>query len=213
MRISVLLFHPLFIFMTEKQETSSEETPKNNPSSSRASRGPLLGLILFGIIVLLVVGVVIMMAWGGYRGYRLSQERAALPSIATLSVGETAPETVDKPQEATVEEKPSADAVALEESAKKAKATAIKVLNGGAAKGSASVLAEVLKKEGYTQVTTGNTIKDYTGVAVYFSPEVEKEAAVVKNDLLATYPKAEAKPAVKTNTETTQAPLSIIIGK
>lgn len=213
-RISALFFHPLFIFMTEKQETPSEETSKNNPPSPQTSRGPLFGLILFGIIVLLVVGVVIMMVWGGYRGYRLSQEQAALPSIATLSVGETAPETTDGPKEGVVEEeKPSADAAALEESMKKAKTTAIKVLNGGAAKGSASVLAEALKKEGYTQVTMGNTIKDYTGVVIYFSPEVEKEATTVKNDLLATYPKTEVKPAIKTNTETTQAPLSIIIGK
>lgn len=199
--------------MTEKQETSSEETPKNNPSSSRASRGPLLGLILFGIIVLLVVGVVIMMAWGGYRGYRLSQERAALPSISNLSVGEVVTDATDEPKEKiTAEEAPSAD-VSAEEGVKKAKATAIKVLNGGAAKGSASVASLALQKKGYTQVTMGNTIKDYTGVVVYYSPEVEKEAMVVKNDLLATYPKAEAKPAVKTNTETTQAPLSIIIGK
>jgi hypothetical protein len=200
--------------MTDEQQLPlSDEVKKQSTSPAQVSRGPLFGSILFGIIILLLLGVLVMIAWGGYHGYRLNQEQAALPSIATLSAGEVVPEVADEPIETTTQqEKPSVDAMD-EASLGKAKATMIKVLNGGAAKGSASVLAEALKKQGYTQVIIGNTIKDYSGVVVYFAPEVEKEAAIVKNDLLKTYPGVEIKSAITTNTETTQAPLSIIVGK
>lgn len=199
--------------MTDEQAiVSSDEIKKNTVSPTRRSRGPLFGSILFGMMILLVLGILVTGIWGGYRGYQMSQERATLPSIATLAVGEIGSEVADEPQETILQEATTPDA-RNEEGTKKARATTIKVFNGGAAKGSASVLAETLKKVGYTQVTIGNTIKDYSGVVVYFAPEVETEATIVKNDLLKTYPKVETKPAVVTNTETTQAPISVIVGK
>lgn len=205
-----------FLAMTEKKEISStaNDIQEHHHPVPRSSRGALFGLILLVIIFLLGAGIITMVAWGGYRGYHVSQERSALPSITMLSVSEDTGEMADKSTEnATEEEKSPTDALVKDEGIKKARATAIKVLNGGAAKGSASALAEVLKKGEYTKVTLGNTIKDYVGVVVYFAPEAEKEAHVVKNDLQVTYPLVETKPAIANNPETTQAPLSVIIGK
>lgn len=199
--------------MVEKIEAPSSE--EQDVVQVRTSREPLFGTILFGFILLLGVAVLCGIGWVGYQGYRLNQKQATLPSIASLSLSVASEETKENsgPTQAIPEETTPKVADDQEEVVKKAKASTIKVFNGGAAKGSATVLADILKKEGYTQVSTGNTIKDYTGVVVYFSPETEKEAELVKGTLSKTYPQIVAKPAVKTNTETTQAPISIIFGK
>lgn len=199
--------------MVEKIEGPSSE--ERDVAQVRTSREPLFGTILFGFILLLGLAVLCGIGWVGYQGYRLNQKQATLPSIASLSLSVASEETKENSgsTQATPEETTSKVADYQEETVKKAKASTIKVLNGGAAKGSATVLADILKKEGYTQVSTGNTIKDYTGVVVYFSPETEKEAELVKGTLSKTYPQIAVKPAVKTNTETTQAPISIIFGK
>jgi hypothetical protein len=98
------------------------------------------------------------------------------------------------------------------DAAMKAKNTDIKVLNGGAAKGSAGVVAEALKKAGYTKVTTGNTLGDYTGTTVYFSVGLDQEAGAVKQALLS-WPATVTKEAPQGNKETAQAPLTVIVGK
>jgi len=200
--------------MAEKTGTPSSGE-EQDVARVRTSREPLFGTLLFGCILILGLAVLCGIGWVGYQGYRLNQKQATLPSIASLSLSVAPEETEENPgsTQATPEETTPKVADDQEETVKKAKAASIKVLNGGAAKGSATVLADILKKEGYTQVTTGNTIKDYLGVVVYFSPETEKEAEIVKGVLIKTYPQVVAKPAIKTNTETTQAPLSIIFGK
>lgn len=197
--------------MTELPKDSSSEQEKT-PTPSQ-SREPLFGALLFGFFFLLVGVIIAGVGWGVYQGYRASQERAVLPSIATIAVGEVQQEPVAETKEEVKEEKSSAEPVSEEAMLKKAQAVTIKVLNGGALKGSASTLAGTLKQAGFTKVEIGNTLKDYTGIVIYFAPEVEKEANAVKAALLKSYPKITTEPAVKTNTETTQAPLSIIVGK
>ncbi|MBP9728086.1 MAG: LytR C-terminal domain-containing protein [Candidatus Moranbacteria bacterium] len=199
--------------MTETPEVSAQE-PEKNVAPVSPSREPLFGALLFGIFLIFLVVIIAGMSWGIYRGYRLSQEQAVLPSISTIALGEIAEEKAEAAkEEAVTEEKTSNDTASEEAVLKKAQATKIKVLNGGAPKGSASVIEGILKQAGFTQIEIGNTLKDYTGVVIYFAPEVEKEAEVVKATLLKSYPKTTVQPAVKTNTETTQAPLSIIFGK
>lgn len=198
--------------MSETPETVEEQ--QKNTSSARSSREPLFGAILFGFFSLVAIIVVVGIGWGVYQGYQVSQERAVLPSIATITLGDDVKETTEEPkEEVAIEEKPSTDTVSQEEMLKKAQAISIKVLNGGAPKGSASVVAGALTRAGFTKVEIGNTLKDYTGVVIYFAPEAEKEAETVKATLLKSYPNITTQSAIKTNTETTQAPLSIIFGK
>lgn len=197
--------------MVETNKTPSQE--EESVPASRVSRAPFFGAVLVGVFLLFLLLIIAALSWGVYRGYRLNQEKTLLPSISALSLGEAGEAAVEEEEKDTTPEEVSDDVTTDEVTMKKVKAAAIKVLNGGAPKGSASVLAETLKKDGYTQVTTGNTIKDYAGVVIYFSPEMEKEATVVKNTLLKSYPKISMQPAVKTNTETTQAPLAVIFGK
>ncbi len=179
------------------------------------SHGALFGKILFAVIIFLVLGVIGAIAWGGYRGFQMNTEQAALPSIATLSTEEVAPsEIVSVEEEVKEPEKNKGEIIATsDEVIKSAKATEIHVLNGGAAKGSAGTAAEALKKSGYTKTVIGNTLNDFSGVVVYYTPDKEKEASQVKQDLIKTYPVVTIQLADKTKKETVLAPLVLILGK
>lgn len=193
---------------TQEIEQKEEETKRP------VSHGALFGKILFTVIVLLVLGVIGAIAWGGYRGLQMNTERAALPSIATLSTEETTTlEAAPVEEKVVVPEKKSEETATNDEVIKSAKATEIHVLNGGAAKGSAGTAAELLKKNGYTKTIIGNTLNDFSGVVVYFSSGKEKEAGQVKLDLIKTYPTISTKPADTTKKETALAPLVLILGK
>ena len=175
------------------------------------SHGGLFGGLLLGFLILTLIGALGWVGWNGYQGYQHQKNMAMLPSIAALPKGEE-PKTdvvVVPPEPTKPEEKPATS----EETLKKAKGTEVKVLNGGAPKGSATTGSDILKKDGFTQVTTGNTTLDYTGVTVYFATGNESLADVVKNTLLKSYPKATTKEAVKDNKETSGAPLTVILGK
>lgn len=197
--------------MKEKQATTEQDGERAD--SPKISHEPLFGGLLFGFMVFLACVALGIMGWGVYRGWRSSQERAVLPSIVALPEEDRT--KMDSAMENPV---PVAPEVATETEMaatilKKAQDTEIKVLNGGAVKGSASVVTDVLKKSGYTKAVAGNTIGDYMGAIVYFAPDFEKEADIVKESLMKSYPKAETKPAIKENKETNQAPLTIILGK
>jgi len=196
--------------MAEKQtivEVTGVQDEKN-VAPSRSSRQPLFGTLLFSGLVLMMLVVVALLSWWGYRGWNFTQERSALPSIAALPITEEKTES-----SVPVKEEPKTEEPSQEELVKKTKAADIKVLNGGAAKGSAGVLGEALKKEGYTKISVGNTTGNYTGTTIYFASGLDQEAATLKASLLKSYPKTETKPALIDNKETTQASLTVILGK
>lgn len=196
--------------MAEKQtvvEVTGMQGEKNI-ASARPSRQPLFGTLLFGGLVIMMLVVVALLSWWGYRGWKQAQEQSALPSIATLPMTEEKKESA-----APVEEESPVMELSQEAIMNKAKETDIKVLNGGAAKGSAGVVGEALKKEGYTKISVGNTTGNYTGTTVYFASGLDQEAAILKTTLLKSYPKAEAKPALADNKETSAASLTVILGK
>lgn len=199
----------MFMESPHTQEVEQKEEVKK-----AASHGALFGKILFAVIVLLVLGVIGAIAWGGYRGFQMNTKQAALPSIATLSTTEEVAPSVKPMQEEVVPEQNNAETVVTsDEVVKSAKATEIQVLNGGAAKGSAGVAAEALKKNGYTKTVVGNTLNDFSGVVVYYAPDKEKEAGQVKQDLIKTYPTIAIQPADATKKETTSGVLVLILGK
>lgn len=198
------------------ESSNTQETEqKEEKIKKTVSHGALFGKILFVVIVFLVLGVIGAIAWGGYRGFQMNTKQAALPSIATLSTEETAPSEVAPVEEkAVVPEKKNGETVPTnDEVIKSAKSTEIHVLNGGAAKGSAGTAADALKKNGYTKTVIGNTLNDFSGVAVYYAPEKEKEAGQVKLDLIKTYPAITTRPADATKKETALASLVLILGK
>ncbi len=193
--------------MDEKNEVIDERASVIGKSSRQPLFGALLFWGLFLIFGVLIGGVI----WGGYLSWNFTKDQAALPSISGLPQGSD--ESL-----APVTRIEAAPIVASEpdtegESLKKTKGIDIQVLNGGAAKGSAGTVAENLKKDGFTKVTVGNTVNNYTDTVVYYAVGHESEADAVKKSLLKSYPKAETKSALQNNKETTVGTITVILGK
>lgn len=200
----------------DTQEEQGGDKKNDSPESAppvKKSRESLFGSLLFTAIVVVILVLILAAGWGGYKGFRVNQEQAALPSIGNLAIEEQKTEAAEPVKSMEEEKKEQTVTNSETELRTKAKNTEIKALNGGAAKGSAGIVAEILKKDGYTKVVPGNTLKDYTGTVVYYAAGLEKEAGFVKEALLKNYPKAEIKAAITSNTETTQASIVVIVGR
>lgn len=186
-------------------ETETTE-PEIVAVPSRPSREPLFGALLFGVLIIVAIASIAGAGYAAYAGWKKGKEQSARPSIADLAVKSEESVPTETPAALPKEEAPAVPTA-------EAKLRDIAVLNGGAAKGIAAKVADLLKKEGYTKVTAGNTVSDYTGVAVYYAAGLEKEAETLRLSLAASYPNAATKPVVAGNKETSVSPLTVIIGK
>lgn len=95
------------------------------------------------------------------------------------------------------------------------KATSLRVLNGGAVKGTAGKLLTALNKAGLSKTSVGDADSDYIGTTVYYQADSYKERAeeVVKIlDSIGTKD-AVTKKAESSTGETGNTPLVIITGK
>lgn len=200
----------------EGTQVSTPEAARDMPkreASHGGSREPLWGMFLIAGMLLFVIASIAGIGWVVYSKWQGARMAENQPSITALS--ESSDEAVppaesqqaDTPQAGNADQQPAAD------SAEAAKKLEVSVLNGGAAKGSAGVLAEFLKTEGYAKTIAGNTAKDYAGTAVYHAASLEKEAEAVRTSVAKKYPQAKILPADATNKETTTSPVTIIIGK
>lgn len=192
-------------------EEKKQETPVVEAVAMRETNESFLGSILVLVLVILLIGVTTFFGFLGYRIWRESQLTKSTPSIQKIVEAPAlpAPTTNPTPSEEPKPETPAASVAAVMD-----KATLdIKVMNGGAVKGSAGTFGETLKKAGYTKVTVGNTSGDYTGTVVYYATDKQKEAESVLVDVLKTYPKATVAPAKAGIADMTGATLVVILGK
>lgn len=95
------------------------------------------------------------------------------------------------------------------------KATSLRVLNGGAAKGTAGKLLTALNKAGLSKTSVGDADSDYTGTAVYYQADAYKERAEEVVKLLESIGTkgAVTKKAESSTGETGNTPIVIITGK
>lgn len=170
-----------------------------------------LGSVLVLVLVILLVGAAVFFAFFGYRIWRDSQIVRNTPSIQkivtdapAIPAPTTSPVIVEeaKPETTTPSVTPI-DKTTLD----------VKVMNGGAAKGSAGTFGETLKKAGYTKTTVGNTTSDYTGVAIYYAAGKQKEAESLQGDVAKTYPQVTLLETKTGNADTAGATLVVILGK
>ena len=117
-------------------------------------------------------------------------------------------ETVSETPETTVLTAPTQATPSIDKAS-----VAAKVLNGGAVKGSAVKVADILKKAGFTKTDSGNANGDYAGVTVYFKADSEKAANAVRDVLLQTYTNAKVSPQDAKKPETGASPVTVILGK
>lgn len=197
----------------ETPPAEEKNAPVMRDAHQQGSREPLWGMFLIAFMLLFVIASIAGIGWVVYSKWQSVRVAKNEPSIMALSEQPLAPETAmtESAQENTEAAAPQgqSDSAGLEA----AKKLEISVLNGGAAKGSAGVLAEFLKTEGYSKVIAGNTAKDYAGIAIYHAANLEKEANAIRGSVAKKYPQVKVLPADTANKETTTFPVTIIIGK
>lgn len=179
-------------------------------SSTKVSNEPLFGVLVMMVVVILLVLLASYGGWFLYYGVKNSRSNALLPSIESIPLAANTVSIEEKSEIPKVEEK----SVAITQEKSINKKIAIKVLNGGAAKGAAGVVAELLKVAGYTTISTGNSVGDYVGVSVTFlSPASESDANSVREALSKKYPSSVVKSAIQGNADMTASPITVIVGK
>lgn len=196
---------------------SSQSKKRTDQPEGVATSGPresLWGTVLFAGMLMFVLASVSGIGWVVYSQWKIERVADNQPSIGALPALPAADEEqVSPPETASTPAEGSGAATPDNAGAAAAKKLTISVLNGGGAKGSAGILADTLKKEGYTGVSPGNTIKDYSGVTVYYAANLEKEAESVKGSVIKKYPQVTLSAADAKNKETSASQITVIIGK
>ncbi len=193
-----------------------EETPSQTANGRSSSKEAMLGMFLFISLILFFLVIVSYVGFALYGGVhdRMSTEEGE--SIALLPKAEMKQsESIEmaKPMEESKEPLAQESRTQMTTPEPNTK-IAIKVLNGGAAKGSASVYADILKGAGYTSVTAGNSAGDYTGVSVYYAQAgTQANAEAVKAALSKKAPNAEVRIGVANSADTGSSAITVIVGK
>ena len=197
----------------DRESATTNDASQTNNSPRNGSREPLWGMFLIAGMLLFVIASIAGIGWAVYSKWQGARMAENQPSITALSQRQSEPETAmaESAQENTAVAAPEgqSDSTGLEA----AKKLDISVLNGGAAKGSAGVLAEFLKTEGYDKTVAGNTLRDYAGTTIYHAASFEKEAEVIRTSVVKKYPQAKVLPADAANKETSVSQITIILGK
>lgn len=172
-----------------------------------------LGGMVVAVICLLLLLLTATFGFFGYRLWQSAKVERTIPSIQELgeqpkvepvtSTTETAPPT---PSAASISEPTPAASTNLA-------SVEVKVLNGGAARGSASTLVERLKQAGYAKATFGNAAAEHTGTVIYYTATAEAIAKVLQETVAKTYPKVTLSPAQAGDKDATVAAVVVVLGK
>jgi hypothetical protein len=184
----------------------------NGTPVTRRKKEHFLGTILLVVIIFFILSSLAGIGWVGYSQWRNAQIEKNKPTIQTLSEPEAEPVVENERQEATPADAPATEATPQSEEAKDISKEKVAILNGGAATGAAAKLADALKKDGVTEVTTGSTQGDFTGTVVYHKKEKEGEAKVLLEKVQKEYKDATLKEQDTTKKETTTEDLTVILG-
>jgi hypothetical protein len=169
-------------------------------------------LIAIVFIGLAVAGV---RPWSDWRERRAEKDDGR-PSIEAFSSSD--PIAAEKPSAdgASVQGHSSPEPKASDPSGGPAvdpAALDLKVLNGGAAKGSAAKAQSVLKAAGYARAQTGNASGDYAGTTVYYLDGYRDAAEKVGQALSSGYPAVRVKQAASNKSEEGGASVVVVLGK
>lgn len=164
-------------------------------------------------ILFLAIAAGLLVGWNHFQKVALDKKDAR-PSIGALAtdtsivVSKTPVAVVDAVKDEVAEKKsePTLPSVAKN-------ALDVKVMNGGAPKGTAAKVADVLKKDGYAKVTTGSASGNYTGAVVYYTGANESSAKAISQVLLKEYPQITVQASASSTGETSVSSVVVMIGK
>lgn len=212
--------------VSSDQQVDIEEI-KTSPSAEVSLSAPketnevFLGGMVVGVLLLLLLVLIGTFGYFGFRLWKSAQVERSIPSIQEL--GEKPGMGTSEPQAETPSSPESTSTSTVQTESPKVvdagsasldlASVEIKVLNGGAARGSAGTLVDILKKTGYTKAAFGNTTADYTGTTIYYGANTQSVAEKVKELVIKTYPAVVVAPAEANNKDATVASVVVILGK
>lgn len=162
------------------------------------------------LIVFAVVGGGI--AFGLRHQDRTREASDPRPSIAGFSP-ENLPESMPNNSASEASETETEENTPALEKPDEPSTITIKVLNGGAAGGSAGKMAAYLKKNSYAKAEAGNANGSNSGIVIYYSSEMEDESKVLQLLLLKEYKGVVAKPVEEAKiSEAKSAPVVVVLG-
>lgn len=181
---------------------SKEELTEEYPVMSRSKENA----IIFGVTFLVVILV-------GTAGYLVWQKIKPERMESKISIRNIAKEETSKKSEAENKEENKNEK--KEEERKndvKISEIDVKILNGGAAAGSASKVKELLITNGYAKVQATNAkTSDHRQVTIYHKEKFSNQAAEIKDILKNTYGTVEIKSGV--NEKEIGGDIVVILGK
>lgn len=186
---------------------------RGEPVPAASANEALFGTLLVIFLILITLGVIGAFGYFGYRLWQQDKVEERIPSIASIP-HEAAPAPEPKPPTTPAPVSPApAPSPAPTPPTIDRKQLSVRVLNGGAVKGSAGVLADKLKQAGFVKATFTSAAASYQGVTIYFAKGKEAEAADLKTEVAKTYPNATVAPAVPGGRDSTAADLVVILGQ
>lgn len=186
------------IFSSKQESISADQGPK---SGSKKIKWIVAGLMIIALVIIL------FFAWDYWKKSKEKQLNQQL-SIHNISV--SASEDNNGEETAQIENKESGDEEVSVE--KKKSDLAINILNGGAVPGSAGKVKKLLEKNEYVKIEAKNAQKnDYSGIIVYYSEGLIKQAEELKKILDSGYDSVELKEA--DNEESKSSDITVILGK
>lgn len=166
----------------------------------------------FGL--LLAVGLVIVAAIGALVFWSIKNTKRAdgdKVSIQNISEEITKEDAGSEPVKTAEPEKvPEKNGTEVSKSANYFD-TAIKILNGGAAGGSAGKVKELLASKGYKKLEAGNSNNTYSGTVIFYQTESKAAAEKILADIKSKYPSAQIK--IASSSEEKSGAIVIILGK
>jgi hypothetical protein len=182
---------------------------------------------IFASILFLAAVAGTLWGWNDWR-VKQKDKQDTRPSIGTFSSVPVAEFSDQNPIPQEKRREPSSDAATQERteieihdsiatttvaSDTSKDALEVKVMNGGAAKGTAGSVQELLKRSGYAKASASSATGDYAGVTVYYTGAHEAQATDIQRILLAKYPKAAVTSAVSGRVEESSATIVVMMGK
>ncbi len=189
--------------MEETTEQPIEETPvpETVPEKRKESHEELFGRLVGSASVLFFVLLVGVLAWYGYRTVHRGEPTTSIGDLPKTDIIAPAASRED-PTPPAAEPAPQVD-----------QKISITVLNGGSMKGAASVAQAVIKGKGFPNVTTGNAVKTYTGVTVYYGSDADQVSAEAVKTALGKKYKAVSTAKSTADADTKKSALVVIVGQ
>lgn len=152
---------------------------------------PMIFYLIIGLcaIVLMVVLTVVLI----YRNTRPSSNEQAATTTdnstpqETTATTETDKTVTDTATPATTDSAATSQATAPTPTPVDKASVKIRIVNGNGRNGEASLMAQALKADGFTQITTGNALSRYKTTVVYYNTGKLAEAQAVEAIIKAKY--------------------------